>query len=128
VNRTLARAEGLLADALEHYDDAPPLLALAPDDLALVGALADAALVVNATSVGWHGDETPLDAALISPGALVYDMVYRPTRLLRDAQARGARTLGGLGMLVRQGALAFERWTGQTAPLAVMEAALKAKD
>jgi shikimate dehydrogenase len=127
VNRTLARAELLLADALEHYDDAPPLLALAPDDLALVAALADAALIVNATSIGWHGDETPLDAALIPPGALVYDMVYRPTRLLREVEVRGGRALGGLGMLVRQGALAFERWTGRRAPLDVMEAALKAK-
>ena len=125
VNRTLANAELLLADVLEHYDDAPPLLALAPDDLALPNALADAALIINATSLGWHGDATPLDAALIPPGALVYDMVYRPTRLLHDAQARGARALGGLGMLARQGALAFERWTDKAAPLEVMEAALR---
>lgn len=124
VNRTLARAEELLADALEHYDDAPPLLALAPDDALLVAAARDASLIVNATSLGWHGDETPLEAALIPSGALVYDMVYRPTRLLRDAHERGARGLGGLGMLVRQGALAFERWTGQAAPLESMLAAL----
>jgi len=47
-------------------------------------------------------DESPLDAIHIPPGVLVFDMVYRPTRLLHDASARGARTLDGAGMLVRQ--------------------------
>ncbi|HEX9372652.1 MAG TPA: shikimate dehydrogenase, partial [Roseiflexaceae bacterium] len=68
--------------------------------------------------------ESPLVAKLIPPGALVFDMVYRPTRLLRDAAARGARPLDGAGMFVRQAALAFERWTGRPAPLDVMRAAL----
>jgi shikimate dehydrogenase len=54
------------------------------------------------------------------------DMVYEPreTLLLRSAQARGCRTLGGLAMLVYQGARAFEIWTGQAAPLAVMREAV----
>jgi shikimate dehydrogenase len=56
----------------------------------------------------------------------VFDMVYRPTRLLRDAAARGARTLDGADMLVRQAGLAFERWTGQPAPLDVMRKAFEA--
>lgn len=125
VNRTLERAEQLLADLLASSERDPQLLALAADDGELPGILAEASLIVNATSLGWHGDATPLAAALIPPSALVYDMVYRPTRLLREAGARGARTLDGAGMLVRQAALAFERWTQQPAPLAVMFAAMQ---
>lgn len=124
INRTLEHAEALLADLLAACERDPLLLALAPDDPTLEEALASASLLVNATSLGWHGDETPLPAALIPPGVLVYDMVYRPTRLLRDAAACGARTADGLGMLVRQAALAFEQWTGQPAPLDVMRAAV----
>jgi shikimate dehydrogenase len=124
VNRTIERAEALLGDLLAAADGDPQLYALALDDAGLRELLAEATLIVNATSIGWHGDESPLAAALIPPGALVYDMVYRPTQLLRDAAARGARTLDGAGMLARQAALAFERWTGQTAPLDAMRAAL----
>jgi len=123
-NRTLDRAEALLGDLLAAADGDPQLFALSPDDAGLAELLAEASLIVNATSIGWHGDESPLAAALIPPDALVFDMVYRPTRLLRDAAARGARTLDGAGMLARQAALAFERWTGQAAPLDVMLTAL----
>lgn len=123
VNRTLDKAEQLLADLLAAADADPLLFALTPDDDQLPGALAEADLIVNATSLGWHGDATPLDSALIPAGALVFDMVYRPTRLLHDAAARGARPLDGASMLVRQAALAFQRWTNQAVPLDVMRAA-----
>jgi shikimate dehydrogenase len=124
VNRTLERAEELLGDALAATEHDPQLFALAPGDPALPGLLAETTLIVNATSLGWHADETPLAADLVPPGALVLDMVYRPTRLLREATMRGARSLDGAGMFVRQAALAFERWTGRSAPLDVMRAAL----
>lgn len=125
VNRTPERAEALLGDALEAAAYDPRLLALAPDDPELAEELSGAALIVNATSLGWHTGETPLDKALIPPGALVYDMVYRPTRLLSEAAERGARPFDGLTMLVRQAALAFERWTGKQPPLDVMMAAVQ---
>ncbi len=129
VNRTLERAEQLAADVLAATDnEALRLHALQLDDPDLAEALAEAGLLVNATSLGWHGDETPLPADLIQPGALVFDMVYRQTRLLRDAAARGARTLDGLDMLVRQAGLAFELWTGREAPLDVMRDALGSAD
>jgi shikimate dehydrogenase len=124
VNRTLERAEELLGDALAMAERDLQLFALAPDDEALPELLAETTLIVNATSLGWSADVTPLAAELIPPNALVFDMVYRPTRLLGEAAARGARTLDGAGMFVRQGALAFERWTGHVAPLDVMRAAL----
>jgi shikimate dehydrogenase len=125
VNRTVERAEELLADMLIAFDCDLPFVATTPDDPDLSTLFENATLVVNATSLGWRADETPLDAALIPPGALVFDMVYRPTRLLREAAAAGARTHDGLGMLVRQAALAFERWTGQPGPLDVMRRALE---
>ncbi|MBK9713752.1 MAG: shikimate dehydrogenase [Kouleothrix sp.] len=124
VNRTLDRAEGLLGDLLAATESDPQLVAIAPDDPELAGWLVEAALLVNATSLGWRAGESPLAAEQIPPGALVFDMIYRPTRLLHDAAARGARTLDGAGMLVRQAALAFERWTGRPAPLDVMRAAM----
>lgn len=133
-NRSPARAEELLADLLIAITDEqgltasgelpPTLVALALADRELASYLADCDLLINATALGWHNDETPLPDPPVGPRTLVYDMVYRPTRLLREAAARGAATRDGLGMLVYQGALAFTRWTGREAPLAVMRAAL----
>ncbi len=85
--------------------------------------LPDTALLVNATSVGLHGDEIPIAAELLDllpPTAVVYDLIYRPTALLRAAQQRNMHAIDGLGMLIHQGALAWEEWTGHTAPLNVM--------
>jgi shikimate dehydrogenase len=96
----------------------------------------NADLIVNATSMGMKGGEaegeSPLPAELITPNSLVFDMVYNPpmTPLLQAAKAMGARTLGGLPMLIYQGAEGFELWTGKAAPVEVMfkagEAALAA--
>jgi shikimate dehydrogenase len=107
---------------------------------ALADALAMADVVVQATSATMHGGAggqgdavarafvEALPLAALRPGALVTDLVYAPrdTRLLREARARGARTLDGLAMLLHQGALAFELWTGVPAPVAAMRAALEA--
>ncbi len=86
-----------------------------------------AGLVVNATSIGWRGDDLPFDAAIIDrlpTDAVVLDLTYRQTALLRLAAARGLRTGDGLPMLIHQGARAFELWTGQIAPVDVMTAAV----
>ena len=90
--------------------------------------LADYDLLVNTTSVGmWPDtDASPWPETLPVPGHwTVYDLVYNPaeTRLMAQASVAGATTIGGLGMLVHQGALAFELWTGQTPPTGVMRAA-----
>ncbi len=96
----------------------------------LLDSTREAALLVNATPVGSrpHVKETfwPEEAAV--PGHLaVFDLVYNPpeTRLLRQARAGGARAIGGLEMLVQQGALAFAAWTGRAAPTEVMRAACR---
>ncbi len=125
VNRTLERAEKLLADMmLAQLDPLPHLIVLALDDPDVPAYIADSTLLINATAVGWQAEEMPLPTLVVARGMLVYDMVYRPTRLLREAAVQGARTLDGLGMLLHQGALAFTYWTGQPAPLTVMRSAL----
>jgi shikimate dehydrogenase len=127
-NRSLARAEELVASLHAAPAEAPlpAIQAVALADPALPALVAAADLLINATSLGWHADETPLPDPPVSSRTFVYDMVYRPTRLLREAAARGARTRDGAGMLVHQGALAFTRWTGRLAPLDVMWAAFRA--
>ncbi len=88
-------------------------------------------LILNATSLGLKPeDASPLDEKQFSlkQTRAVYDMIYRPaeTKLLAAAQAAGCQTANGLGMLLHQGAKAFEIWTGKTAPLDVMRRALEA--
>ncbi|MCI0663331.1 MAG: hypothetical protein L0220_19885, partial [Acidobacteria bacterium] len=73
-------------------------------------------------------DESPWQDDVPFPqGVTVYDMVYRPaeTKLMRQAEVAGGRAIGGLGMLVRQGAAAFTLWTGVDAPVEVMFTALR---
>jgi shikimate dehydrogenase len=97
------------------------------------GSLADLAatrydVLVNTTSVGMGGDESPVDPAALRGGSVVLDAVYEPerTRLLRDAEAAGARTVGGKWMLVHQAAVQLELWTGLEAPLQTMADAFDA--
>jgi shikimate dehydrogenase len=131
-NRTLARARSLVDDLRPAASgsgqplEAPEVVALPLDqeDPAFVDAVAACTLLINATSVGWKEEETPLPGIPVTPGTLVYDMIYRRTRLLQEAEAQGARTLDGLGMLLHQGALGFARWTGHEAPIDVMRTAM----
>ncbi|TET17459.1 MAG: shikimate dehydrogenase [Dehalococcoidia bacterium] len=99
--------------------------ALELTDENLVKVLEKADILVNATSVGMspNVDEIPVPANLLKPSLIVFDIVYNPikTRLLREAEAAGAETIGGLDMLVWQGALAFEKWTGLKAPVELMK-------
>jgi shikimate 5-dehydrogenase len=86
-------------------------------------------LLVNATSVGMHPrvSDTPLDGEQLT-GRCVYDLIYNPpvTRLLRDAETAGCRTIGGLEMLVAQAHEQFHWWTDvRPAPGVMREAALK---
>ena len=96
---------------------------------AIRAAAAGSRLIVNCTSLGMTGGpgegQSPVEFGMIPPEALVFDLVYNPrmTPLLREAERAGAQTLGGLPMLVYQGAAAFEIWTGETAPVRVMSTA-----
>ena len=90
----------------------------------LIKALGKADILVNTTSVGMSPniDETPVASDLLRPSLVIFDVVYNPikTRLLKEAEAAGAETIGGLDMLIWQGALAFEKWTGRKAPVELM--------
>ncbi len=114
-NRTRARAEQL----------AHKFGAVVCDDM---NASVD--LIVNTTSVGMtpHVEESAITLADRLDGTIVYDLVYNPreTKLLREARARGARTIGGIEMLIQQGAESFCLWTGRAAPLEIMRAAVAA--
>lgn len=123
-NRTVERAREL-ASALKGT------VFVKAVSLSLEALTADGSwdLIVNTTTLGMvHSlgeHESPLPASLIPRNALVYDIVYNPevTPLLAAAQQAGARTLGGLPMLIYQGAEAFRLWTGLDAPVQVMREA-----
>jgi shikimate dehydrogenase len=128
-NRTWARTE-ILVDAVRERSGAG---AEAVTSAPWGTPPGDVDLVVNATTMGMRGGpapgEGPLDHVPFPAGALACDLVYNPevTPFLETARRSGARTLGGLPMLVYQGALSFQIWTGVEAPVEVMfEAARKA--
>jgi len=91
-------------------------------------ALRNCEIFADATPLGMRsGDPTSIEPDWLSPSTLVYDLVYDPpeTPLLRAAKERGCRTQNGLGMLLYQGCIAFEIWTGVSAPVEPMRAALQ---
>ena len=119
-NRTAEKAHALAAAVLNatgHGLEALPEL------------LDDADVLVNATSVGAKTDESPVSTGALHADLGVLDAVYRPaeTRLLREAAGVGATTVDGGWMLLYQGVEAFERWTGEPAPVDAMRGALRAR-
>lgn len=120
VNRTMQRAQDMLFQ-LTVSGGVQGVKAITLDEAAEWGA----DLIVNATSAGMHPnvDATPwIEGVPFPEGVTLYDMIYTParTRLMQQAQAAGGRAIGGLGMLVRQGAVAFKLWTGVEPPIDVM--------
>lgn len=121
-NRTADRARDL-AGSLGAYGT---VVAGSLDDPLLPVALGSAALAVNATTVGMTVDEVAFDVTPLPQKALVFDLVYVPpeTPLVREATHRGLAVCNGLEMLIRQGEIAFERWTGIGSTAAIMRDAL----
>ncbi|MEO8084262.1 MAG: shikimate dehydrogenase [Ardenticatenales bacterium] len=133
LNRSSGRAAVLVSHLHRHFPGA--VLRTGPIDPAAIIAhagpsahAADAAVLVNATSVGAAPDVGaclwPLDVA-VPAGVTVVDLVANPaeTALVRHARASGATAEGGMEMLVRQAAASFELWTGIAAPVDVMRRA-----
>ena len=112
VNRTVSAAE--------RAAELAPVARVADLD-----AVADARLVVNATSVGMGTHECPLDTTLLHSGQAVADIVYHPldTALLRAARAAGAQAIDGLGMLVHQAVEQQQLWTGHRPDPSLMRSA-----
>jgi shikimate dehydrogenase len=129
LNRTLSRAEELASQIERYYHR--KIEAMTLNEANLKKAFEGADVLVNTTSVGMvpDVDQTLVPGNLLNSHLAVSDIVYNPleTGLLREAKAAGARTINGLDMLVWQGALAFEKWTGRKAPFEIMrQAAMKA--
>lgn len=103
INRDISRAEKLSPSAIiKNWAEAPEFLH-------------DCDLLVNTTSLGMKGQpELELDISNLPTAAFVADIIYVPekTKLLKQAEARGNRIIGGLGMLLHQAAAAFEIWHG----------------
>ena len=135
VIRALAEAG---ADRVSIINRSPERAEIAADmagQVGVVGSEADLAvadLVVNATSVGMASTDlsshVPFDVSLLSPNAVLADLIYHPTEtpLLAAAATRGLRCQNGIAMLVFQAAAQFEHWTGLEAPADVMMAAAQA--
>jgi len=133
-NRSADRAQQLAALVRERGGERAEALsweALEKQSLEARSAFARAGLVVQTTSLGMSPrpeDGPPVPPEWMSANHLAYDLVYNPseTAFLRMARQAGARTAGGAGMLLHQGAAAFELWTGRDAPLDAMKRALDA--
>ena len=126
-NRTVDKARAL-ASAIEEKLGARVTISEL-ERAVLVGAIKRSDILINATAVGMSpvADRTFVTADMMHRGLVVFDIVYEPlrTKLLREAKRAGANTIDGLGMLVNQGALAFEILAGKRAPIEVMEEAAK---
>jgi len=97
----------------------------------LPGVIVGTDALINTTPVGMSPktSDSPVPEELLHDGLFIYDVIYNPikTKLLKDAEAKGARTLSGVKMLVYQGAEAFRMWTGVEPPLDLMQRVVKEK-
>jgi shikimate dehydrogenase len=121
LNRTLEKAR-VLAQVIQREGGTATWGGFAPGDW-----LEDVDLLVQTTSAGLHGEPFPFSVRGISEQALVVDIIFNPkeTAFLLEAKEQGCRTLNGLGMLLYQGALAWEFWLGGQAPVEAMRQALQ---
>ena len=127
-NRTLTKAEPLAAEC-RGFSARTKVKVCRWEDATLCQVVGQADLIVNATPLGMKdGDPRLLDPSLLLDSHLVFDMVYRShgeTPLMIAAKAAGAKVCDGLTLLLHQGAISFEHWFGEPAPLQAMRAGLK---
>jgi len=121
VNRTVSKAEEIAGEIKKQFPSVKVSVGYPKTEIDLL---------LNATSLGLKPEDgSPLDEKQFSlkQTRAVYDMIYKPaeTKLLAAAKVAGCKTANGIGMLVHQGAKAFEIWTGQSAPVAVMRRAVE---
>ena len=124
-NRTATKAVAL-AEEMQAKTDVT-MRGMGLTDARVDEAVRNSTLLVN-TATSSMDAEAPLlfDDSVLSPHTFVYDIVYTPpvTSVMRAAAERGCKTLGGIGMLVHQGAIAFEKWTGIEPCLVTLREAL----
>lgn len=122
----LSRAEKLRAELETQYFIQDVTVVREPTEI--IEAAREADIVIQATPLGMKADDpSPLPPDAFRPGQLAFDLVYvfPETPFMKAARAGGARAVNGLGMLLHQGAYAFEIWTGRTPPLDEMRRALE---
>jgi shikimate dehydrogenase len=110
----------------EKYYKPHKLVAIEKNDIK--ESIGEAGLLIQATPIGMKDDDpSPINIELLHPGIRVYDLIYnRPmTKLVLEATRKKLHAMTGLGMLLYQGAIAFELWTGKKAPEDIMRRALK---
>lgn len=125
VNRGLKNGERL---AMDLKKQAPHLSceAFGLGSRSWKGHIGEIGLIIQTTPVGMDGRSSlAIDFNQADRRAVVCDLIYRPTPFLKKAAAHSLKVMGGLPLLLWQGALAFQLWTGRRAPLAAMEAALR---
>ena len=125
-NRTVSKADAIATDFSKKTGTS--LQAIGLDDPRLASVVKDVSLLVNTTPIGMWDSHPPLILSQwLQPRTVVYDIVYTPpeTRLLQEAAAQGCHTIQGLGMLIHQGAIAFEKWTKVPAPVLTMQQAVQ---
>ncbi|MFA5363821.1 MAG: shikimate dehydrogenase [Candidatus Bathyarchaeia archaeon] len=129
LNRTVANAQRLAEGLRKNVDSTIKADVLSA--AVLKKELADADILINATSVGMHPntDKSPVPAEYLRPDLSVMDIIYNPlqTKLALDAKVAGAKVVSGLEMLVYQGAVSFEIWTNCPAPVQAMKTAALTK-
>jgi shikimate dehydrogenase len=124
-NRTFDKARGLAKSIADSYGGQVRAVPLGNGQFRSEMESSD--LLVNTTPVGMKQDDPVIvDINWLHPGIAVYDLIYTPpeTKLVKTARERGLRCAGGIDMLVFQGALSFEIWTGSSPPIDLMRSAL----
>ncbi len=126
-NRTPARGKALAAIIRKRLRKKIALTPLRKP--ALKKSISSADILINATTVGMEPkpNETLVTADMLHPKLVVNDIVYKPmrTKLLKEAERAGAKTIDGLGMLVNQAAISFKIWTRSEPPVKVMSSAAR---
>ena len=124
LNRTIERARNLASKVRKLIGSHVNVKWDGLTEESLRREVREADILINATPVGMspNVNGTLVEKRLLHPDMVVFDMIYHPlkTRLLREAEEVGAKTINGLSMLIHQGAASFEIWTGVEAPVDVM--------
>jgi len=117
-NRTVKRAKKLARDLNKLYKNVSAQESF-PN-------IQEFHIIINATSLGLKKeDPAPFDTSMLKRTQIVYDLIYKKTRLIKEASRMGCKALDGSGMLLWQGMLAFELWTGRKPPREIMSKALR---
>jgi shikimate dehydrogenase len=123
INRTYSKAKQLAVEL--NKDSGLCIKSFELNDPSIVNLAQSADILINTTPIGMYPDvgRSPLPKQALNEHLNVFDVIYNPleTQLLKDASDKGCKTLGGIDMLINQGALAFEWWTSKKPNIKLMK-------